>query len=1013
MGIGCPCLFYMDQSSQTKISLFKSLFRGREDVFAIRWEKNGKSGYFPAYDFDPYQFRLHKIRGGTIQTYPEKQLSALTNEQILKHLNGGHFIGIYPLLKDNTSWFIAADFDKSNWLEECRAFLKCCEEQGIPAYLERSRSGKGGHVWLFFERPYPAAKSRKIIIKLLEKIGLFSTFAKNSSFDRLFPNQDALSGKGFGNLIALPLNKFCLEKGNNCFIDPESGEPYADQWEFLQCIQRVPLSTLDQLYKQNTTKADLKKDGESQPFPDPGKITIVLDNTFRITRSGMPLPLINFLREELNFLSSEFIIKKKLGKSTWGSERYFKFIEESDDSVIIPKGMAGRLLRFCRDNHIEYDFLDERKKGAPVSFTIDVQLREHQKSALEAAARKDMGVIVAPPGTGKTIVGLKIIAEKQLPALIIVHRKQLAEQWMERIQSFLGISKNDIGKIGQGKGKPGHIITVALIQSLSKMLDSSDSNDIKNKFGTIIVDECHHIPAESYRNTIGRLSSFYLYGLTATPFRKYNDGKLIFIHLGEIISEIKAPDISTLKTAKIIVRNTDLDVPFNSKTDKFETLSKILVHDSARNRLILKDVTSELTSGKKVIIITERKEHIDSLNQFLKQSYETIALSGDDPESSRIMKWKLLNEGNFQVLITTGQFFGEGTDIQNVDRLFLVYPFSFQGKLVQYIGRVQRSEISPVIYDYRDYKIDYLNKLFLKRNTYYRKLEKQASLFDEPEPDIQSGDLTVSIEEPITVNITDLEFRYGTIAFRYFIPEKNQELEFEIENDQVRPEFDVLKPYFSKILKKKKVTVLIQAEFQNNTLVSQLATSSDLGKINKEIIEVARFRFASRFIHGSGSNKSQTNLLDIDQLQSQQDEKSSLYETGEQLLDDLLNSKKVIHYRQLRYLAEKLESAILKLRFVLNPFSFVFLLAGDEQYHLVMETLDTREATYLWHMDKDKQEFRNQLHVVDHQLNIIRNDGRQAFLDLQPANFSRILHDYIDEQKGFILWKDLLEERLV
>jgi len=222
-----------------------------------------------------------------------------------------------------------------------------------------------------------------------------------------------------------------------------------------------------------------------------------------------------------------------------------------------------------------------------------------------------------------------------------------------------------------------------------------------------------------------------------------------------------------------------------------------------------------------------------------------------------------------------------------------------------------------------------------------------------------------------------------------------------------------LKPYFSKILKKKKVTILIQAEFQNNTLVSQLATSSDLGKINRKIIDVARFRFASSFIHGSNSNKSKTSLLDIYQLQSQQDENSSLYETGEELLDDLLNSKKVIHYRQLRYLAEQHESAILKLRFVLNPFSFVFLLAGDEQYHLVMETLDTREATYLWHMDKDKQEFRNQLHVVDHQLNIIRNDGRQAFLDLQPANFSRILHDYIDEQKGFILWKDLLEERLV
>jgi hypothetical protein len=196
----------MDQSNLANLSIFKSLFRGREDIFAIRWEKIGKSMYFPKYDYDPYQFRLHKMKGGSIQSFQDKTLSSLTDDQITRHLNGDHFIGIYPLLKDNTSWFIAADFDKANWIEECRTFLTFCHDQVLPAYLERSRSGKGGHVWLFFDRPYPARKSRKIIITMLEKTGLFSSFDKNSSFDRLFPNQDSLSGKGFGNLIALPLN---------------------------------------------------------------------------------------------------------------------------------------------------------------------------------------------------------------------------------------------------------------------------------------------------------------------------------------------------------------------------------------------------------------------------------------------------------------------------------------------------------------------------------------------------------------------------------------------------------------------------------------------------------------------------------------------------------------------------------------------------------------------------------------------------------------------------------------
>jgi hypothetical protein len=285
-------------------------------------------------------------------------------------------------------------------------------------------------------------------------------------------------------------------------------------------------------------------------------------------------------------------------------------------------------------------------------------------------------------------------------------------------------------------------------------------------------------------------------------------------------------------------------------------------------------------------------------------------------------------------------------------------------------------------------------------------------LFDEPEPDFLPAGNTFSLEETITIAIDDLEFRYGSIAFRYHADKIDQYLEFEIENDHIRPEFEVLKPYFSKILKKKSINVFIHAEVQETTLISQLATSSDLDRINGEIIDIARFRFVSKYVMASSFNKFKGNLMDINQLQSREDSKSSLYESGEQLLEDLLKNKKVIHYRQLRYLAGKHESNILKLRFVLNPFSFVFLLSGDERYHFVMETLDTREATYIWHVEKDKQELRNQLQVIDQQLNIIRNDGRQAFLESQPMNFSRVLHDYSDDRKGFILWKDLLGERL-
>ena len=549
-----------------------------------------------------------------------------------------------------------------------------------------------------------------------------------------------------------------------------------------------------------------------------------------------------------------------------------------------------------------------------------------------------------------------------------------------------------------------------MIQSLSKELEKSDGEKLLNAFGTIILDECHHIPAETFRNTISKLQTFYLYGLTATPFRKYNDSKLIFIHLGEVISEIKSNEISTAKKPKIIIRNTELDVPFNSKTDKFEILSKILVHDSTRNRAILQDVINELKSDKKAVIITERKEHIDSLYQYLKQSYEAITLSGEDSESSKNSKWKLLKEGNYQVLITTGQFFGEGTDLQNANCLFLVYPFSFEGKLIQYIGRVQRSEITPTIYDYRDSKIDYLNKMFLKRNVYYRKIEKQATLFDEPDEEIIVPKNNFSIDEKIKIAFENLEFRYGSIAFKYEISEMKTELEFDIENLEMRPEFEVLKTYFSKTLKIKNIVVTIHAEFEDGKLITQLALSSDLIKITKELIESVKFKFITKTFLGKSNAIGKENLLDINQLQNENN--SKLYDSGDELLNDFLQNQNYKHQKHLHYLADHHERTILKIRFVLNPFSFVFLLAGKTGFHIVLETLNTEEATYIWHFDNEKQSIPDKLKQIDNYLNSIKNNGRQAFIENPPDNFSRILHDYSVDRKGFIIWKDLIEERL-
>ncbi len=930
------------------ISNITSLFKGRTDVFAVHWQKEKKSGYIPAYNYDPYMFRLHKMKGGSFKDYKDKTYLPLNNLQIQKHINGQKLIGIYPLLKDNSSWFIAADFDKQNWIEECLKLMKVCSEHRISAYLERSRSGNGGHVWIFFDRPYQAFKSRRILLKLMEMAGLFSIFDKNSSFDRLFPNQDYLSGKGLGNLIALPFFKPAVDNGNSCFVDPSTTDlkPYPDQEKFLFAIQKTLVDHLDTLYNSldlNTSVVNTIKENSS------GKLQIKYSNALHLNKAGISSTLINFLKEELNFANSEFFIKKKSGKNTWGTQAYINCIDVTEEEIVIPRGFAGKLIKFCNEQEMNYDFHDHRKKLAPVNFIWNLSLRSHQNLAIEASSKKNFGIISAPPGSGKTVMALKIIASKQQPALIIVHRKQLMEQWIESIQAFLGIPKNEIGKIGQGKTKAGKQISVAMIQSLGKYIDKHETRDFTQSFGTIIIDECHHIPAKTYRTTIAKFASFYQYGLTATPFRKGNDEKLLFAYLGEKIAEIKPLNIKEYKRPRIVVRKTSLDIPFNSKTDTFETLSKILIHDSSRNSLILRDIEAELKVGNKVVIITERKEHIESLNQYLKQSFESITLSGEDTEANRNSKWKLLKDGNYQVLITTGQFFGEGSDLQNASSLFLAYPFSFKGKLVQYIGRVQRSEKTPVIYDYHDYKIDYLNRLFLKRNKHYRHFDKQATLFNEEL--VTPTSQILIIDKKIKVPINNLDFRYGAIAFSYGASEIGS-LEFEIENDDLRPEFDVLKQYFSKALKSKHIEVEIYAEFENKKLVAQSAYSKDVEKINQEFIESVKFRFVQKDILGKApSSETDKNLLDLESLQGND---FSIYNSEEDLINELLRNENVKHFRQIQYLAAKHESEILRIRFVLQPFSFVFLLSGRDAYHLVLETLDTEEATYIWHLDKKR-----------------------------------------------------------
>lgn len=708
----------------TNIQLYKSLFRGRTDIYAVRWEKEGRSGYMPAYKVDWTDYNKHKAQGGTFKDYKNKEYLPYDEKTIENHLSGKETHGIYPLLEDNTSFFIAVDFDKQNWKETILRLYETCQKFALPAYIERSRSGNGGHLWIFFEQAFPAEQSRKIMFELLRHSNIISHFEKEPSFDRLFPNQGYHSGKGMGNLIALPLQGKSVEKDNSCFINPETFEPYKDQWEYLEVIEKVSVQKLKDLYEEffNAKPQEVfvssTKNGKAN-----SRLEVVISNQIYLKRAQLSQKLIVFLREQLNFYNSDYLAKKNLGKSIFNTEKFFKLIEETENEVMIPRGFSASLVQFCNKESIPYKIIDKREKKDPIDFDSNIELLDHQELAIEKSREKDFGVIVSPPGSGKTVIGLEVISEKRQPALIIVHRKQLFDQWIERTQDFLKIPKKEIGQIGNQKRKIGKQITIAMIQSLSRI---DDYSEISNAFGTIIIDECHHIPTKSFREAIVNFNAFYLYGLTATPKRKNNDQKLIFVYIGNILHQVNQTEYLAEKNIKteINIKETKLFAPFDYKIDKYETISRILVHDTQRNSLIINDIEENANRFKTILILSERKAHVDILNLYLKDKYETITIHGEDSESSRKSKIEQIKQGHFKIVISTGQYFGEGVDISNLECLFIVYPFAFEGKLIQYIGRIQRSENPPVIFDYRDSKIDYFEKMFKQRYRYYKKLLK-------------------------------------------------------------------------------------------------------------------------------------------------------------------------------------------------------------------------------------------------------------------------------------------------
>jgi len=733
-----------------KVRLFRQLFRGREDVFPKLWlsPKTGKKGYAPACSNEWVHGICEKprIRCGEC---PNQAFIQVGDQIILDHLRGRHVIGIYPLLKDETCWLLAVDFDKGSWMDDVLAFAETCRRLQIPAAVERSRSGNGAHVWFFFASPVPASVARKMGCYLITETMTRRHQVSMASYDRLFPKQDTMPRGGFGNLIALPLQHGPRQRGNTVFLDDHLA-PYGDQWAQLASVQRIGPATAEDIAREATRldrvigvrEVELTDEGDAlTPWarppsgltrrwpvnePLPQTIRAVLAQRLFIDKVGLPASLLNQIKRLAAFQNPEFYKKQSMRLSTALTPRVIACAEEFPQHIALPRGCRSDLEDLITERGVTLDVDDQRQAGKPLSIRFAGELTPVQREAVQAVLEHEIGVIVAPPGVGKTVVGIRLIAERARNTLVLVHRRPLLDQWRAQISLFLGLDAKGIGQIGGGQRRPTEHIDVAMIQSLVR---HGQVDDIVTSYGHVIVDECHHVPAFSFEKVLAEIKARYLVGLTATPQRQDGHHPIIEMQLGPVRFAVGARSEAARRPfeQRLIVRETT----FRSRTVQPDTgiqeLYDSLVADKVRNNLILNDVICSLEEGRSPILLTERNAHLDYFAERLRNftRHLVVLRGGRTAKARREVASQLsdIPDDEERLVLATGRYVGEGFDDARLDTLFLALPVSWKGTLMQYAGRLNRlhprkSEVR--IFDYVDSQVPMLRRMFEKRLRGYR-----------------------------------------------------------------------------------------------------------------------------------------------------------------------------------------------------------------------------------------------------------------------------------------------------
>ena len=720
-----------------KVALFRRLFRGREDVFAYRWEgRDGRTGYSPA--VRPGARRLKGQR-------PEPEvLLPLDDDVVQSHLLGHRVIGLYPLLKEETCWLLAIDFDKATWQADIAEVVRSCDELGVPASIERSRSGRGGHIWIFFESPVAAATARNLGSALLtdalerrHQIGF-------DSYDRLFPNQDTMPKGGYGNLIAVPLQRVARQAGNTMFLD-RGFQPYEDQWRYLGSVRRLSAPDCERIVAGAAREGKIlgidarwfeTEDDAREPWrltpsrrrsdppiegPIPASVKVVIANRVFIDKSSLPPVLLGRLRRLAAFQSPEFYRAQAMRLWTGGKPRIIDCSEDFPEHLALPRGSLEEVVRLLEGLRIWTTVKDERQLGLPCDFVFKGELTAEQRLAADAMEAHDIGVLSAPTAFGKTVIGAWLIAKRGVNTLLLVHRQQLADQWRERLATFLDLPHTSIGQFGAGRNKGKGKIDIGMLQSLTS---KGTVRDLVADYGHVLVDECHHIPAFSFEAVLKEVRARYVTGLTATPIRKDGHHPIVIMQCGPIRHRVDARQQAAARPFEhlVVPRITSFTLPSELVDAGIQEIYSRLVADAPRTTLIVADVLDAVHQGRSPLVLTERTEHLEEIQRQLGAHLEHLVVlrggMGAGDRKSVMARLKTIPDDAPRALLATGRYIGEGFDDARLDTLFLALPVSWRGIVQQYAGRLHRlhdRKRDVRIYDYVDLAVPMLARMHQKR----------------------------------------------------------------------------------------------------------------------------------------------------------------------------------------------------------------------------------------------------------------------------------------------------------